>query len=127
MAFKKRTKRQSEEKPRLLAKLPPVIKQEPIPVEEPVVEAPVVVEPVIVEVAAPTSKYDSLNLIFFTEEWIDKIHKNPADLLEYYSNLKKTHQAKRSTNLPGDDEAAREILKRLDELRRIVVFLGYPG
>jgi len=84
-------------------------------------EAPAPVAPKVVAV----SKYGKLE--YFKEEFIDSLNKNPVDLLAYYDNAKKAYQTLRSSNLPGDDERATNSLHRLNELRRIVVDLGYPG
>jgi len=71
----------------------------------------------------PESKYGELE--FFTEEFIDNLAKVPADLMFYVSNQEKAYKAMRATNLPGDDERAAELLKRLNELRRVCKQLGY--
>ncbi len=84
--------------------------------------APAVEKPTPV---STSGKYGELE--FFKEEFIDELASNPSDLLGYYENQKRAHQARRSTNLPGDDENATKLLKRLNELRRIIKGLGYPA
>ncbi len=81
----------------------------------------------IIEDPDPISQKDSKygELEFFTEEFIDNLAKVPADLMFYLSNQDKAYKAMRATNLPGDDERATKLLKRLNELRRVCRGLGY--
>jgi hypothetical protein len=134
MAQRRRRTRKTDATDKPVKKDPVVVQRAPEPevveaIKE-IPETPPVAEPVEEprEIIEPTpGKFASLNLKHFTEEWIELHAASPVDLLDYYANLKKDYQAKRSTNLPGDDEAAAKILERLNELRRIVTHLGYPA
>ena len=134
MAFRRNRKTETTDE----TQRDPVIQRKPepevveairaIPEEERiVVPVPVKAKAKVVEKTDPLpeaeSKYGALE--FFTEEFIDNLAKVPADLMFYLNNQEKAYKAKRATNLPGDDERATELLKRLNELRRVCKKLGY--